>query len=65
MTPAQAAWLRKLRDEGPQIISLSNFGAAAHCYWNRWTDDCEDLPEFDRITPKGIAALEAYERGEG
>lgn len=62
MTRAQAAWLQKLRDEGPQMateaqddISLSLYDAGlTRSEWpDIWTD---------HITPAGLAALEAYER---
>jgi hypothetical protein len=66
MTPAQAAWLRKLRDEGPQVIGPpSNKRTTGFCTVNGLTD-------FERrkesggwysyaVTPAGLAALAAYE----
>ena len=62
MTDKQAAWLRKLRDEGPQ--PRPRYGAANCVRLFRkglltWADD---LPDGDQITPAGIAALEAHEK---
>jgi hypothetical protein len=66
MTPARAAWLRKLRDEGPQIIGPPRR--------KHTTDFCSvmGLTDFERrdasggwysygITPAGLAALAAHE----
>jgi len=65
MTPAQAALLRKLRDEGPQRATEDHESVSLFLYdegfiWLEWPDIW-----MDHITPAGIAALEAYERGKG
>lgn len=64
MTPAQAAWLKKLRDEGPhrgpedhESVSLSLYDEGF--IWLEWPDIW-----MDHITPAGIAALEVHDRNE-
>lgn len=66
MTPAQAAWLRKLRDEGPskpnglewiETWKAEKGGLCDHDP-NTWAQ-CKKT-----ITPAGLAALEAYERNK-
>lgn len=64
MTPAQAAWLRKLRDEGPQgTFHLHNTDLTEidRCQNHGWTKTANHIGRF--ITPAGLAALEAHERG--
>ena len=61
MTPAQAAWLRKLKDEGPQPFAWHL--PAARCANEGWT--VTDKPMGggnESITPAGLAALEAHEK---
>jgi hypothetical protein len=62
MTEAQAQWLRKLRDEGPQAFAYDR--AAASCYRFDWTD-CDAQNTREWITPAGLAALAAHEQGSG
>jgi hypothetical protein len=58
MTPAQAAWLRKLRDEGPQKCkTVADEGALRL----GWTDASDYGWPWHMITPAGLAALAAYE----
>ena len=64
MTPAQAAWLRKLKDEGPQgtfHLHGTDLTEIDACQNSGWTRTVNHIGRC--ITPKGIAALEAYERG--
>lgn len=60
MTPAKAALLRKLRDEGPQLgCSLPDYGSTG------WIER-RGLGFMRRfITPAGLAALAEHEKGEG
>ncbi len=60
MTHAQAAWLRKLKDEGPQS-TFPPAGISRDAIMREWADM---LDEYDFITPAGIAALQAYERNK-
>lgn len=39
-TDAQAAWLTKLRDEGPQSGALRS-PVATNCYRRGWTENCD------------------------
>ena len=58
MTEAQAAWLRKLRDEGKQSFAWTY--EARDTAKAGWTES--DPPAiWERITPAGIAALAAHE----
>lgn len=55
MTPAQRAWLTKLRDEGaqPRPWSSPNW-----CMIKGWTEFASTRTGWDdRITPAGLAAL--------
>lgn len=63
MTEVEAAWLRKLRDEGPQCISLlfSNFCHAKDCLKVGWTFWSGVPTEPESITPEGLAALSEHE----
>ena len=65
MTPSQAAWLRKLRDEGPQSIGVlfADYSQAVGCLAADWTDWTGDPDDHETITPAGLAAMDAYERG--
>jgi hypothetical protein len=58
MTPAQAAWLRKLRDEGEQYLSNERYAIDAD---RKGYVDKGSTALMDRITPAGLAALAAYE----
>jgi len=61
MTEAQAAWLRKLRDEGPQHFNTARHDCRdwRHCYIAEWADF--DANDDDFITPAGLAALAEHE----
>jgi hypothetical protein len=66
MKPAQAAWLRKLRDEGPQVFGPpNNRRTSGFCYKNDWTDlerrEASGGCYSYGITPAGLAALAAHE----
>lgn len=65
MTPAQAAWLRKLRDEGPQPpVVWANPAISISCMMQEWSvSHHETTHDLETITPAGLAALEAYEKG--
>ena len=59
MTDAEAAWLKLLRDQGPQSIDLlfQKHSRAQDCLekgWSAWSGDPDDGEE---ITPAGLAAL--------
>jgi len=57
MTEAQAAWLRKLWDEGdPRVVFSSEAWVSLH---NGWIS--RDAHDVFSITPAGLAALAAYE----
>jgi hypothetical protein len=57
MTPAQAAWLRKLRDEGdPRVVFSSEAWTSLHNGWIR-----KDVHGVFSVTPAGLAALAEYE----
>lgn len=63
MTEAQAAWLRKLRDEGPQEHQkLQFFGIT-----NRtgWVESIGLGWRRRRITPAGLAALAEHDAARG
>lgn len=64
MTPAQAAWLRKLRDEGPHVaydIKKTGYFCRANG-WAAWADDPLETGDFrESITVAGLAALAAHE----
>ena len=61
MTEAQAQWLRKLRDEGPQMFAFTE--EARDTARAGWTDS--DPPAIrEWITPAGLAALAAHEGSE-
>lgn len=67
MTPAQAAWLRKLRDEGPQQtrFRFANFWHQVMGYSiTAWFDMGVKRRHWwtHMITPAGLAALEAHEK---
>ncbi len=59
MTPAQAAWLRKLRDEGPQPFAWTT--PASKCWGQGWTESDKPRDAIESITPAGLAALTEYE----
>lgn len=61
MTEAQAAWLRKLRDEGPQNGWKCITEKALPCFSAGWTKNAEGKPHLDQITPAGLAALAEHE----
>lgn len=63
MTEAQAAWLRKLRDEGPQNGKIDH-GSAMVSLRKVWAAPDEDGWPYHKITPEGLAALALYENGE-
>ena len=70
MTPAQRAWLTKLRDEGPQEKRPGG-KTAMICFARKWTKWVNSTPYYGRddycecITPAGLAALaEAEARDE-
>ena len=70
MTPAQAAWLRKLRDDGPQLTGPpNNKRTAGFCSANGLTDFERREASGGRysyaITPAGLAALAEHERDGG
>jgi hypothetical protein len=61
MTEAQAAWLRKLRDEGPQVwreCPMADYRRSRNAGWEDLDDDFRFI-----ITPAGLAAL-AEREGE-
>ncbi len=58
MTPAQAAWLRKLRQR-PMTQGGREKAAAVSCIMAAWSRTNEY--GTDEITPAGLAALAAYE----
>lgn len=66
MTPAQAAWLRKLRDEGPQGtfhmhgLDMTEIDACQNKGWTRTVNHVGRV-----ITPAGIAALEEWDQAQG
>ncbi len=60
MTPAQAAWLRKLRDEGPQHRAAGRNTTVNICQSKRWTFT-RSVDFIRDITPEGLAALAAHE----
>jgi hypothetical protein len=60
MTPAQAAWLRKLRDEGMQPLPKTKTRACRVCWLNGWSM-WHEASGHHSITPAGLAALAAYE----
>jgi broad specificity phosphatase PhoE len=64
MTEAQAAWLRKLRDEGPQDIDVlfAAHSQATGCLAAEWSDWSGDPSDPESITPAGLAALAEHER---
>lgn len=64
MTDAQAAWLRKLRDEGPQVCK----GRGRTGYlcringWASWAGNAHEIGDYsESITPAGLAALAEHE----
>jgi hypothetical protein len=59
MTEAQAAWLRKLRDEEP--IGAFNLMLWVACYGAGWIGYAHPDSGRSAITPAGLAALAAYE----
>ena len=59
MTEAEAAWLRKLRNEGPQNL-LACDGETSTCLVRGWTST-DDNHDLDTITPAGLAALAEHE----
>ena len=63
MGDAQAAWLRKLRDEGPQSIQhlFVRHPHAAGCFGEGWSDWSGDPGSPESITPAGLAALAEHE----
>lgn len=64
MTPAQAAWLRKLRDEGPHVAyRIGRTGYLCRIKgWAAWADDAfETQIWLEHITPAGLAALAEHE----
>ena len=61
MTEAQAKWLRKLRDEGPQTRRHYDGGTSFRLFHNGWLEWADDLPNGDQITPAGLAALAEHE----
>ncbi len=75
MTPAQAEWLRKLKDEGPhrhvrhEWMQMRRTKQSAFIVWGPEgygmspLDAPPDAVWLARITPAGLAALEAHERG--
>ena len=66
MTEAQAAWLRKLRDDGPQDSDdlFTPHAQAVGCLGNEWTCWTGDPGDPETITPAGLAALAAHEAAE-
>ena len=67
MTKAQAAWLRKLRDEGPQAakgIGKTGYYCRVN-EWSAWDGLAHETGDWrERITPAGIAALAAHEEAK-
>lgn len=63
MTEAQAQWLRKLRDEGPQSVSVlfNDHHQAVGCLGKEWTEWTGDPDDPERITPTGLAALAEHD----
>lgn len=59
MTPAPAAWLRALRDDGPTDIGEVNEKTLRLCDKREWTTFGPILCR--KITPAGLAALAEYE----
>ena len=59
MTEAQAAWLRTLRDEGPEPPRDDNDDLWFDCVRAGWVDITEAAK--DCITTAGLAALAEYE----
>lgn len=63
MTTAQAAWLRKLRDEGPQRwVGQLHQSAWEQCFDAGWAD-FQIGDDIDFITPAGLAAIDEHDRG--
>lgn len=74
MTPAQAAWLRRLRDEGPRMpwnhewAHMRRTRKVGFCVFGpngkEWTGPLNGMggvPWLASITPAGLAALAEYE----
>lgn len=62
MTPAQAAWLQEVRFDAQK--RAGDFPVVAlHMLAMGWLR--ADLHGCLAVTPAGLAALEAYERGDG
>lgn len=61
MTEAQAAWLRKLRDEGPQKADFS-YDSPLSCVADGWAKIVIGNRGFyAAITPAGLAALASHD----
>ena len=60
MTEAQAAWLRKLRDEGPQNGKIDHSSAMISLR-EGWAAPDEAGWPYHMITPAGLAALAKHE----
>ena len=65
MTEAQAAWLRKLRDEGPQKRPHGGLASVARKAFLAGLVEWDTPGVSDRITPAGLAALQQHEEGKG
>lgn len=66
MTNEEAAWLKLLRNTGPQPIRVlfGQYPNAVRCLETGWTEWSGRLDEPERITAAGRAALAAYEASE-
>lgn len=64
MTEAQAAWLRKLRDEGPHVaygIGKTGYNCRVKG-WSAWAINAHEIGDYsESITHAGIAALAEHE----
>ncbi len=61
MTPAQAAWLRTLRDSAEPVPRPPKTRVGFNCFVYGWTTYAPRSNWREVITPKGLAALEAHE----
>jgi hypothetical protein len=62
MTPAQAKWLQRLRDEGPQPRPRYGAAKCVRLFRKGLIEWAADIPQGDQITPAGLAALEDHEK---
>jgi len=61
MTPAQAAWLTKLRDSDISLPRPPKSSVGFNCMVRRWTEWAPYSDWREVITPLGLAALAEYE----